>query len=180
MSTSVLRNRTKRKAALLVAFGFKCQICDYDKCQTALEFHHISSESKLFSLSSNDKYTAYKDIANEAKKCVMVCANCHREIHAGLVKIELKSNFDEDKFLTYLKLNKPKKTCKICQNEIESRKSFCSMTCRKKFNEHGFDQNLMISMYERDKKSFMFIGRYFNVSGTTIKKRLLKIGLLNK
>lgn len=74
------RDRTKIKA--INYLGGECEICSYDRCPTALEFHHINEEEKSFSISSNLN-KAWNKIKDELDKCALVCANCHREIHQG-------------------------------------------------------------------------------------------------
>lgn len=68
----------ERAAALL---GGKCRICGYDRCLAALEFHHESPEHKDFAIGSA---SSWKRIEQELPKTILVCANCHREIHAGI------------------------------------------------------------------------------------------------
>jgi hypothetical protein len=64
--------------------GGKCICCGYDRCQAALEFHHVDDLTKEFSL-GHVKLTAWSSkITDELDKCELVCANCHREIHSGL------------------------------------------------------------------------------------------------
>lgn len=63
--------------------GGKCMICGYDKCQSALEFHHIDPKTKFKDVSKLKIY-AWKRVKVEIDKCLYVCANCHREIHEGL------------------------------------------------------------------------------------------------
>lgn len=65
--------------------GNKCQICGYDKCITALEFHHLNPEDKEGIVS--DSYGTVNESLKEAEKCILICANCHREIHEGLTKV---------------------------------------------------------------------------------------------
>lgn len=67
--------------------GNSCCICGYNKCVEALEFHHINEFNKDFSLSDRDIKLDWQAIKNELDKCVLVCSNCHREIHAGITKI---------------------------------------------------------------------------------------------
>ena len=58
--------------------GGKCSSCGYSKCLTALEFHHVNpSEKELY----NSHWTFERN-KNELDKCVLLCANCHREEHA--------------------------------------------------------------------------------------------------
>jgi hypothetical protein len=68
--------------------GGKCQLCGYSKCPGALEFHHLDPSKKDFNLSRYRVRAFNEQIRQEIDKCLMVCANCHREIHAGLVDIE--------------------------------------------------------------------------------------------
>lgn len=65
--------------------GGACQFCGYNKCQEALDFHHLDSKKKDFNISGGTK--SFERLKPEIDKCVLVCANCHREIHAGLIKI---------------------------------------------------------------------------------------------
>lgn len=59
--------------------GFKCEICGYDKCIAALEFHH--PYEKDFGISSKGYTRAWEKVKLELDKCILVCSNCHREIH---------------------------------------------------------------------------------------------------
>jgi hypothetical protein len=84
--TAVRRLRIKNK---LVEFrGGKCQVCGYSKCLMALDFHHLDEKTKEFELSQRDLTRSWDKILAEAKKCILVCANCHREIHAGIVDLQ--------------------------------------------------------------------------------------------
>jgi predicted HNH restriction endonuclease len=66
--------------------GGSCVKCGYKKCIGALEFHHIDPSKKDFTL-SHLKSSKFDDkIKNELDKCILVCANCHREIHEELTK----------------------------------------------------------------------------------------------
>lgn len=79
------RHQTKSK---LVAYkGGKCQVCGYNKCNDALEFHHIDPSTKSFTISSSNIYKNMNKLKEEVDKCMLVCSNCHKEIHAGLVNV---------------------------------------------------------------------------------------------
>ncbi len=78
---AVLDIRRRNKIKLVEYKGGKCEICGYDKCIDALEFHHLKSNEKDFGLSCGDT-KSFEKLKVEADKCIMVCANCHREIHA--------------------------------------------------------------------------------------------------
>lgn len=91
----VVRCRESRRAsaqAFKKKMGGSCVICGYSKCLTALEFHHRDPASKSFKLAdafngSKKKAVSIKKIESEAAKCVLICANCHREVHAGLTEL---------------------------------------------------------------------------------------------
>lgn len=84
---SVQNWRKRKKIILAETKGSKCQICGYDKCINALEFHHLDPTKKDFGISHKNirSIEAYKE---EIKKCILVCSNCHKEIHAGLIDLE--------------------------------------------------------------------------------------------
>lgn len=64
--------------------GSKCQCCGYDKCSAALEFHHLDPTKKDFNISDRDIKLNWNEIKNELDKCIIVCSNCHKEIHNGI------------------------------------------------------------------------------------------------
>lgn len=72
--------------------GNKCQCCGYDKCVDALEFHHLDETQKDFGISDRNVPTDWESIKNELDKCILVCSNCHREIHAGYREVSDKIN----------------------------------------------------------------------------------------
>jgi len=84
---AVSKRRRKLKALAVELKGGKCQICSYDKYIGALDFHHIDEKNKGFNLSTRGLTRSWERIKQEVDKCVLVCANCHREIHGGLVKL---------------------------------------------------------------------------------------------
>lgn len=73
------QRRHQLKAWGVEALGGKCRICGYDRL-AGLQFHHLDPREKDFNLGSRVSGKAWEA---ELKKCVLVCANCHAEIHAG-------------------------------------------------------------------------------------------------
>ena len=67
--------------------GGKCKCCGYSKCSEALVFHHINPESKVEKVSKLVYRKGITIAKREAEKCMLLCANCHAEVHAGLTKI---------------------------------------------------------------------------------------------
>lgn len=72
--------RQKLKIKAIEYKGGCCQKCGYNKCNAALEFHHLDPNEKDFGIGT---YTvlSWDKIKEELDKCILVCANCHREIH---------------------------------------------------------------------------------------------------
>ena len=64
--------------------GGKCELCGYDRCIEALEFHHTDPTKKDSNISSKGYTRSWKRVQEELDKCVMLCASCHRETHAKL------------------------------------------------------------------------------------------------
>ncbi len=75
--------RRKKVRAMAVEYkGGQCEKCGYDHCIDALEFHHIDPTRKDFSISSKGYTRSWDKVKEELDKCTMLCANCHRELHA--------------------------------------------------------------------------------------------------
>ena len=82
-----VRRRRKKVRQMAVEYkGGHCQQCGYDKCAEALEFHHIENSDKDFGISARGYTRSWQKIRLELDKCILLCANCHRELHAGLKK----------------------------------------------------------------------------------------------
>ena len=87
LADSVGKRRTRLKKMAVEIAGGKCQICGYKKCLKALDFHHLNPKQRSFSLDVRGLTKSWNTIVDEIHKCVLVCANCHREIHAGVSKL---------------------------------------------------------------------------------------------
>ncbi len=72
--------RKRNKIASLIYLGNKCKICKYSKCEAALEFHHIHMKDKSYNISSGFN-RPWAELKRELDKCMIVCCNCHKEIH---------------------------------------------------------------------------------------------------
>lgn len=122
---SLLKHQHSAKERVIVVMGGKCQLCGYEKCAKALELHHIDPAQKDRVISGNLLNNSWDKLCNELQKCVLVCANCHREIHSGLYEGELKSSFNEgvakmfSKMIVDLK-SKHLHYCKTCGKVISS------------------------------------------------------------
>lgn len=79
---AVTKRRKKLKQLSVQYKGEKCTFCGYSKYIGALDLHHVDPENKDFSLSVRGLTRSWDKIKEELEKCILVCANCHREIHA--------------------------------------------------------------------------------------------------
>lgn len=91
---AVLDKRRRNKIALVEYKGGKCEICGYHKCIDALEFHHINKDEKSFGIGNGDTRSLEK-LKKEADKCILVCSNCHKEIHAQIREEERNRKIEE-------------------------------------------------------------------------------------
>jgi len=84
----VQRHRIAVKEKAVVYKGGKCTICGYNNYYGALEFHHLDPNEKDFSISHDGHCRSWEKVKVELDKCICVCANCHREIHAGMIDLK--------------------------------------------------------------------------------------------
>ena len=97
--------RQNEKKAVLVDYkGGECCICGYNKCNGALDFHHVGKKTMKVShqigkLSAGAFVNGrVNSILREIDQCQILCSNCHRMIHRKkkwLTIEELKSIYNE-------------------------------------------------------------------------------------
>ena len=92
LSEAVQRRRDKIKQLAIEYKGSKCEICGYNKCIAALEFHHKDPAEKDFGISAKGYTRSWEAVKIELDKCILVCANCHRELHSSLIQKPLQVN----------------------------------------------------------------------------------------
>lgn len=158
----VYRHKQKRKQELIYIAGGKCIVCGYDKCLNALEFHHTDPTQKEFKIFCNGGKAFEKQIS-EIRKCTVLCANCHREYHAGLIHKELQPSFDEER---YIYIKEKYKDKKIKKNK-------------------GTKQKRLLPKRENLKNDirtmpFLQVAKKYQVSDNAIRKWCKKYGLPHK
>ena len=126
---NVKNSRERLKKRMIYVMGDRCQCCGYNKCISALEFHHINPKDKEFTFSANTNRSWFSVIP-ELKKCVLVCANCHREIEAGIIDSP-SSSFNQERADEISNLIEDLKThriyyCKDCGMEISAGAERCT------------------------------------------------------
>jgi hypothetical protein len=75
--------RFERKRRMIEYKGGKCQLCGYNKCDRALVFHHLNPNIKQYRFAGNHA-RKWETMKLELDKCILLCQNCHCEVHEGL------------------------------------------------------------------------------------------------
>jgi hypothetical protein len=163
----------KRKLELIDMLGGKCSKCGYDKNFAALEFHHKNPIEKDFGLNSRMlSNTNVEKLINEANKCILLCANCHREEHNP----NMNSNAVVEFTTNSISVLEPKRKiliCKYCKQEFNyvKGKKYCSDVCR------NLDKNYPSADEIDDKykelKKWSAVCEYYNLSYKVIKNILM-------
>lgn len=81
--SAVKTARTRLKNRAIEYKGGGCVNCGYSKFSGALQFHHLDPSKKDFNLAAKGLTRAWSKVSKELDKCILVCANCHAEIHGG-------------------------------------------------------------------------------------------------
>lgn len=89
IKAAVAKRRKKVRQMAIEYGGGCCQCCGYKTSARALSFHHRDPSKKDFGLSANGLTRSWEKTKSELDKCVLVCANCHMEIHEGLRKLKV-------------------------------------------------------------------------------------------
>ncbi len=91
-SRAVINRRRTIKEKLVAEAGGACALCGYRRWVGALQFHHVDPSRKEFNLSRRGHSRSLARSRAEARKCVLLCANCHAEVEGGFATLpdELK------------------------------------------------------------------------------------------
>ena len=113
---SVNNSRKRLKKKLVEYKGGKCEICGYDKCIAALEFHHLNPKEKEFNIGCKH-VLSFEKCKKEVDKCMLVCSNCHREIHyEEILKKQKEEEEKENKIFAEILKNRDKYNFKHIKN----------------------------------------------------------------
>lgn len=172
----------RRKILKLKSIEYKggaCSKCNYSKCIEALEFHHTDPTQKDFSISHDGHTRSWDIIKIELDKCILVCSNCHREIHFK-ERNKPQYSLPNEKVNSVGLLNSERKIDKVCEtcknvfnvilSESEDRK-FCSIKCsqvgRRKVSDRPAKEDLEKLLWEMPTSN---ISKIYGVSDKTIEK----------
>jgi len=128
-SEAVKKWRYNTKKRIIDSMGGCCQICRYSKCESALALHHIDPNEKELSfgaIRANPKN--WLAITEELKKCILVCHNCHSEIHAGIRELPAQYNTFNEEYSDVKKVLEYNE-CSVCGSQKFIKQKFCSPKC---------------------------------------------------
>jgi len=171
-SKSVVQTQRRKKLQAVKYLGGRCQLCGYDRCQAALVFHHIEREDKEHKVTYIVSRWSWDRVRPELDKCILVCSNCHAEIHFGMV---------EPDNLRRIALVVIKRVCPICRVEYASTSAgqkYCSYACS------YFGQRKVLrptkSQLAKDINSmnWLAMGRKYGVSAQAVKKWAKRYALI--
>lgn len=184
-SQHVINFVKNRKHNLISVFGGKCCLCGFDAFPEALEFHHVNPEEKEFPLSSNVMKSLDKQL-QEAKKCILVCANCHRGIHGGYLSVpsNYKDFFSTERAQELLAMNEEVKSgkkyyCQDCGKLISYKADRCADCSAKNMRVAERPSRSELKNLTRN-KPFTQIAKQYGVSDNAIRKWCLSEGLPTK
>jgi len=162
---AVIKAQKRKKLHAVIMFGGKCQICGYDRCINALEFHHLDKNTKDEKPSYIILRRSWEKVKKELDKCILVCANCHREIHAEENPLNLDLRIYSKPWI--------KKECKFCHSDFETKNDkqiYCSLKC------HQFSSRKTMRPTKEElitlinENSWVSIGKMFGVSDNAVRK----------
>ena len=90
LKLAVIKRRRKVRDMALEYKGSACQICGYNKSKRALSFHHVEPNKKDFGISSRWFTRSWEKTRAELDKCILLCMNCHMEIHDGVTQLPIE------------------------------------------------------------------------------------------
>jgi|WetSurMetagenome_2_1015567.scaffolds.fasta_scaffold10748_4 hypothetical protein len=112
----IWKRRQERRQYIIDLLGGSCQICGYNICLKNLCFHHMDESTKSMNIGTHGFQFGTSKIFLELLKCVMLCHNCHGEVHDGIIpddKLLLASMVVKEKVSPLLKTGWPVSMRKI-------------------------------------------------------------------
>lgn len=163
-----------RKKKVIEIMGGKCVRCGYCRNHAALEFHHLDPSKKEINIAGNGIKGSWKRLTQELKKCILLCANCHREEHNQDMFVLPESSIELNKMLNFEL--KPTGKCPTCQTDVFNTK-YCSTMCA----QDGLRRAERPSKEELaqliETTSFVQIGKKYGVSDNAVRKWANHYGL---
>ena len=162
------RRRTKKRS--IDAFGGICCLCKKEYPQEVFEFHHLNPSEKSFGL-GKIRCLAWERICEELRKCVLVCANCHRLIEYGHAEVPYDAYVFNESYLNYKEQERQARFDKcVCGRSKPKIQKYCSPECAH-FNRRKVDRPDIKTLKRLLKNySLNHIGKMYGVSHAAVKK----------
>lgn len=175
VSLRVKQCRAAQKQKLVACFGGRCGICKTVDHAVVFDFHHIDPSTKSFEISR--KYRAWDVVVDEAKKCAMLCSNCHRKVHANLLDLPIDVPRLDLSLLPHTEVTTMDE-CPVCRSLKMIHNKTCSVTCSAKRREKiDWDAIPLVDWYAETSNISEISRRLGNVSDVTVKKKLVARGV---
>lgn len=168
-SSQQLRAR-RRKLKLISMMGGKCNICGYNKNFAALSLHHIDPKEKSIKLDGRSLSNhSWKIVIKESQKCILLCHNCHSEVHHPdcLVK-----NVSEKEKVCLEKSPSILNFCCDCGTILNSYDNTRCVSCQNKFQEKISWPSTKDILNLLETNSYLKVGKMLGVSDNAIRKRI--------
>ncbi len=164
----VVAAQRRKKFDVVNYFGGKCQICGYSKYIGALHFHHVNNDGAK---RPHPTYVvmrwSFDRAVEELKDCILICANCHSEIHSN------------DKSMDYERLVMPlsgvELICKQCGKVFSTKnkeQECCSYRCAQLLSRKVVRPDQETLKKEVEELGYCAVGRKYGVSDNAIRKWL--------
>ncbi|MFH2070447.1 MAG: hypothetical protein ABIJ11_04470 [Elusimicrobiota bacterium] len=88
----VAKKRKSLKQRAATYKGGCCVLCGYSKLVEALSFHHLGG--KDFGIAFRGHTRSWERVRKELDGCILVCLNCHAEIHAEVHNAALQRKLE--------------------------------------------------------------------------------------
>jgi len=162
-SLAVIKWRKKTKQKIIESMGKCCQLCGYFKCDAALEIHHLDPSIKEISFGAiRANPISAEKIKNELINCILLCANCHREVHNNAASLpETYASFNPDIFDSIFREKKERREI-FKKEKIWNQKIFITT------------EELLEKLKTEFQGNQSAIAKHFNVSEAAIRKRIKK------
>lgn len=180
-SEAVKRWRKNSKKRIIDSMGGCCQICGYNRCTYALALHHIDPNEKEIGLGAyRANPRSWNKIVEELRKCVLLCHNCHSEVHEGLVTIEINVKRFDETYADYTDVDSSEdlNECIVCGIMKPTRNKYCSLVCSGKVSRRVNWDNVDLKYMLESGKTYVAIGRELGISDVSVRKRAKRLNLI--
>lgn len=190
-STHVTAFRKRRIQYARGLLGSKCCLCGYSTFGGALDFHHIDPAEKVFIICTS-KTPGSLQFFKELAKCVLLCANCHREVEAGVTEVPpdvYRYSFSEEDVKRFFSTAsnyhvKPTRVCSVCGGPVPGQRVYCSPACSGLSAEHKrkipSSVEELTSLLQEHNWNISSVARSLFVTQSGVRKALKAAGLIRR